>query len=77
MKEISVFFETGQLDQQLCHTNLCLIPKVYPPNGKKKFRPIALCNVSYKIITKVLVNRLKKHLGNIFSENQNALSLEE
>ena len=28
--------------------------------------------MSYKIITKVLVNRLKKHLGNIISENQNA-----
>ncbi|WZZ51431.1 hypothetical protein YC2023_051538 [Brassica napus] len=72
MTEVCAFFETGQLDQQLCHNNICLIPKVYPPNGMKEFRPIAVCNVSYKIITKVLVNRLKKHLGNIFSKNQNA-----
>ena len=72
MKEITCFFETGRLDQQLSHTNLCLIPKVYPPSEMKEFRPIALCNVSYKIITKVLVNRLKKHLSNIISENQNA-----
>lgn len=72
MKEISNFFETGQMDIQLSHTNLCLIPKTYPPTGMKEFRPIALCNVSYKIITKVLVNRLKLHLDGIISENQNA-----
>ncbi|WZY89335.1 hypothetical protein YC2023_046070 [Brassica napus] len=54
------------------HTNLCLIPKIYPPTGMKDFRPIALCNVSYKIISKILVNRLKNHLSNIVSENQNA-----
>ncbi|WZZ57367.1 hypothetical protein YC2023_057474 [Brassica napus] len=72
MKEITEFFETGHLDPQLSCTNLCLIPKVYPPSSMKDFRPIALCNVSYKIITKVLVNRLKAHLGSIISENQNA-----
>ena len=72
MKEIIRFFETGEMDHQISHTNICLIPKVYPPTGMKEFRPIALCNVSYKIITKVLVNRLKEHLSNIISENQNA-----
>lgn len=72
MTKISALFETGQLDQKICHNNLCLIPMVYSPNGMKEIRPIALCNVSYKLITKVLVNRLKKHLGNIFLKNQNA-----
>lgn len=72
MKEFENFFERGIFDEQHNHTNLCLIPKVYPPSGMKEFRPIALCNVSYKIISKVLVNRLKKHLGHIISENQNA-----
>lgn len=44
----------------------------HPPSLMKEFRPIALYSVSYKIITKVLVNRLKKHLRSIISENQNA-----
>ena len=72
MKEIKDFFDRDYLDPQINHTNLCLIPKIYPPTGMKEFRPIALCNVSYKIISKILVNRLKKHLDSIISENQNA-----
>lgn len=71
MKEVNDFFDRGNFDQQHNHTNLCLIPKVYPPSDMKEFRPIALCNVLYKIISKVLVNRLKKHLDHIISENQN------
>ena len=71
MQEIHELFD-GQFDRQHNHTNLCLIPKIYPPTGMTEFRPIALCNVSYKLISKVLVNRLKPHLGGIISENQNA-----
>lgn len=37
-----------------------------------EFRPIALCNVAYKIISKILVNRLKRHLSALISENQAA-----
>ena len=37
MKENTSFFETERLDPQLSYTNLCLIPKVYPPTGMKEF----------------------------------------
>ena len=41
------------------HSYLVLIPKVPKPEYIHQFRPIGLCNVIYKTLTKILVNRLK------------------
>lgn len=72
IQEVKQFFDTGEIDPALNHTNICLIPKVYPPTGMAEFRPIALCNVAYKVISKILVNRMKKHLAGLITENQQA-----
>ena len=53
-------------------TNIALIPKINNPTKMTKFRPISLSNVIYKIISKILANRLKTILPQIISENQSA-----
>lgn len=54
------------------HTNVTLIPKVRSPNSIVNFRPFSICNVIYKVFSKVLSNRLKLILPNIISDNQSA-----
>ena len=56
----------------LNHTHIVLIPKVKNPVKMSDFRPISLCNVIYKIITKMLTNRLKQILPQIIGLTQSA-----
>ena len=51
---------------------LTLIPKVLHPEYISRFRPITLCNVSYKIITKTMANRLKEIMQGVVGPNQSS-----
>lgn len=64
------FFITSRLLPEINHTNLVLIPKVDNPSLVGQFRPISLCNVVYKLISKILTERLKKVLPKMISPYQ-------
>lgn len=72
VKEVQTFFNNSTMTTGLNHTNICMIPKITDPKTLTDFRPIALCNVIYKIISKCLVMRLKPHLDRIVSDSQAA-----
>ncbi|KAL0013801.1 hypothetical protein SO802_000870 [Lithocarpus litseifolius] len=63
---------SGSLLKSINHTFITLIPKVSNPKNVSEFRPIILCNVIYKNISKVIANRLKPFLNSIVSEAQSA-----
>jgi hypothetical protein len=54
------------------NTHICLIPKTNNPLLPSEFRPISLCNVTLKLITKTIANRIKSILHDIISPNQSA-----
>ncbi|KAL0290481.1 UNVERIFIED_CONTAM: hypothetical protein Sradi_7049000 [Sesamum radiatum] len=66
------FFQTGRLLKQVNTTLISLIPKVSNPAVVAEFRPISCCNVLYKVITKILVQRMRGILDMLISPSQNA-----
>lgn len=66
------FLHSGQLFKEINFTHICLIPKVANPQHMADLRPIALCNVIYKLCSKVIANRLKLIIPQIISPFQSA-----
>ena len=69
------YLNSGFMVPEINHTNIVLVPNVKWPEKMSDFRPISLCDVIYKIISKVLANRLKRILPNIISFTQSAFVL--
>ncbi|KAL0420752.1 UNVERIFIED_CONTAM: hypothetical protein Slati_3098100 [Sesamum latifolium] len=72
MVAVEEFFTNGCLLKQVNATLVALIPKVQSPMTVADFRPISCCNVLYKAITKILVQRLRPLLSRLVSPTQNA-----
>jgi hypothetical protein len=59
---VKLFFDTGVMPDEVNDTAIVLIPKKNDPEELKDFRPISLCNVIFKVVSKCLVNRLRPFL---------------
>ena len=69
-------FLFGNFDSALAETLIVLIPKEDQPLRMKDFRPISLCTIIYKLITEVLVNRLRSSIKDLIGPMQSGFMLD-
>jgi len=64
-----LFHEIGCIPKGCNASFVALVPKVRDPAKLKQYRPISLVGAMYKIILKVLADRIKKVLSSIIDES--------
>ncbi|KAK4267368.1 hypothetical protein QN277_024155 [Acacia crassicarpa] len=67
---VKFLFANPQAISEINNTLIVLIPKKDHPESMGDFRPISLCNVIYKVVSKIVVNRLKPILPHVIAPNQ-------
>ncbi|XP_028067839.1 uncharacterized protein LOC114270505 [Camellia sinensis] len=65
-------FQEKHIPPVVNQTLIALIPKTNIPENITQFHPISMCNVSYKILSKLLVNRIRPLLNDLVSPNQSS-----
>ncbi|VVA30150.1 Hypothetical predicted protein, partial [Prunus dulcis] len=63
-------FKKCCIPDKLNYTLITLVPKVQSPQSMIQFRPISLCSTLYKVISKIIVARLRPILPDLISPNQ-------
>nr|GEV66852.1 cysteine-rich receptor-like protein kinase [Tanacetum cinerariifolium] len=71
---IKEFFNSSSFPKGCNSSFIALIPKVMDAKHLKDFRPISLIGCQYKIIGKILANRLSLVIGDIVSQEQSAFN---
>lgn len=66
------FHRNGKLTKGINSTFIALIPKVTSPQRLNDFRPISLVGCIYKVLAKILANRLREVVGSVVSKSQSA-----
>jgi hypothetical protein len=69
---VQLFFETGIMPSEVNDTAIVMIPKKNEPQELKDFGPISLCNMTYKVVSKCIANRLHLILDEIIAPTQSA-----
>lgn len=64
---LSKFHLRGRLNKEVNATFFTLIPKAPNPVDVKDFRPISLVGCVYKLLSKILANRMRKVLPSLIS----------
>lgn len=64
------FFQKGFLLKEWNKTFIVLIPKIAKAKEPKEYKPISLCNVMYKILTKIMEKRIKPILPSLILDEQ-------
>ena len=72
VEALSLFHETGCIPKGCNASFVALVPKVRDPAKLEQYRPISLMGVMYKVISKVLAERLKKVLPAVIDKCQSA-----
>ena len=68
--KIMLFLNNGEDIRAVNQTHIVLIPKKKNCETPVDYRPISLCNVMYKLVSKVLANRMKQVLPDVIHESQ-------
>lgn len=72
VKVVTSFFTRGTMPKEVKCSLIVLIPKISNPTSVNHFKPISLCNVVYKNISKLLVAKLRPLLNKLISPTQSA-----
>ena len=65
--EVKRVFVEKKIPDYLNKTYIALIPKMQGLETIENYRPINLCNMVYKVVTKIIVARLKPLLSKLVS----------